>query len=89
MQVGLFAREVVDVNFTDIIQKEITVRGSRSQNTHDWEPTLKLMSEKKIDADKMITHELDIDQWDEAYRLMKSGEATKVVMRPLGERKGA
>ena len=90
VQVGLFAREVVDVNFSNIIQKEITVRGSRSQNTHDWEPTLQLMSEKKIDADKMITHELGIDQWDEAYRLMKSGEATKVVMHPLGsERKGA
>lgn len=84
VQVGLFPREVVDVNFTDIIQKELTVRGSRSQNTHDWEPTLRLMSERKIDAAKMITHEVGIDEWDTAYHLMKSGKATKVVMHPLG-----
>lgn len=90
VQVGLFPREIVDVNFTNIIQKEITVRGSRSQNTHDWEPTLRLMSERKIDAAKMITHEVGIDEWDKAYHLMKSGEATKVVMHPLGmARKGA
>lgn len=84
VQVGLFAKEVVEVNFSHIIQKELSVCGSRSQNTHDWEPTLKLMSEKKIDADKMITHEVGIDEWDKAYKLLKSGEATKVVMHPIG-----
>lgn len=84
VQVGLFAREVIEVNFSHIIQKELYVTGSRSQNTHDWEPTLKLMSEGKINADKMITHEVGIDEWDKAYKLIKSGEATKVVMHPIG-----
>lgn len=84
VQVGLFAREVIEVNFSHIIQKELRVTGSRSQNTHDWEPTLKLMSEGKINADKMITHEVGIDEWDKAYNLIKSGEATKVVMHPIG-----
>lgn len=83
VQVGLFAREVIEVNFSHIIQKELRVTGSRSQNTHDWEPTLKLMSEGKINADKMITHEVGIDEWDKAYKLIKSGEATKVVMHPI------
>ena len=84
VQVGLFAREVIEVNFSHIIQKELRVTGSRSQNTHDWEPTLKLMSEGKINADKMITHEVGIDEWEKAYKLIKSGEATKVVMHPIG-----
>ena len=84
VQVGLFAREVIEVNFSHIIQKELRVTGSRSQNTHDWEPTLKLMSEGKINADKMITHEVGIDEWEKAYNLIKSGEATKVVMHPIG-----
>lgn len=83
VQVGLFAREIVDVNFSHIIQKELRVTGSRSQNTHDWEPTLKLMSEGKINADKMITHEVGIDEWEKAYKLIKSGEATKIVMHPI------
>ena len=84
VQVGLFAREVIEVNFSHIIQKELLVTGSRSQNTHDWEPTLKLMSEGKINAGKMITHEVGIDEWEKAYKLIKSGEATKVVMHPIG-----
>ena len=84
VQVGLFAQNEVTVDFSKIIQKELTVVGSRSQNTHDWEPTLKLMSERKIDADKMITHEVGIDEWDKAYHLLKSDEATKIVMHPIG-----
>ena len=42
------------------------------------------MSEGKINADKMITHEVGIDEWEKAYKLIKSGEATKVVMNPIG-----
>ena len=40
---------------------------------HDWEPTLKLMSEGKINADKMITHKVGIDEWEKTYKLIKSG----------------
>lgn len=83
VQVGLFSKDEVPVDFSKVIQKELTVRGSRSQNTYDWEPTLKLMSERKIDANKMITHEVRIDEWDKAYKLMKSGQATKIVMTPI------
>lgn len=83
VQVGLFAKNIVDVDFSVIIQHELTVSGSRSQNTHDWEPVLKLMADGKIKANSMITHELRIDQWDEAYHLMKSGDAIKIVLKPL------
>ncbi|WP_196604244.1 zinc-binding dehydrogenase [Pectinatus haikarae] len=83
VQVGLFAKDVVDVDFSKIIQKELYVTGTRSQNTHDWEPTLELMSKGAINSAKMITHELNIDEWDKAYDLIKSGEAIKVIFKPL------
>lgn len=83
VQVGLFAKDEVSVNFSKIIQKELTVRGSRSQNTLDWGPTLQLMAKGDIRADLMITHDLKIDEWDKAYHLMKSGEAIKIVLEPL------
>ncbi|XVK27031.1 zinc-binding dehydrogenase [Pectinatus frisingensis] len=83
VQIGLFAKDEVSVDFSKIIQKELVVSGSRSQNTYDWEPTLRLMSERKIDANKMITHEVRIDEWDKAYDLIKSGQAIKVVMKPI------
>ncbi len=83
VQVGLFSKDIVPVDFSKIIQKELVVSGSRSQNTKDWEPTLGLMSEGRIAADKMITHEVSIAEWDKAYALMKDGQATKVVMTPI------
>ena len=83
VQIGLFAQDILSVDFSKIIQKELSVVGSRSQNTHDWEPTLQLMSKGAIRADLMITHELGIDEWDKAYQLLKNGEAIKVVLKPI------
>lgn len=87
VQVGLFAKDEVTVDFSKIIQKELVVSGSRSQNTHDWEPTLQMMADGDIRADLMITHELYINEWEKAYDLIKSGEAIKVVLKamPLDE----
>ncbi|HIX84574.1 MAG TPA: zinc-binding dehydrogenase [Candidatus Megamonas gallistercoris] len=83
VQVGLFAKDEVTVDFSKIIQKELVVSGSRSQNTHDWEPTLQMMADGDIRADLMITHELYINEWEKAYDLIKSGEAIKVVLKPM------
>lgn len=83
VQVGLFAKNEVIVDFSKIIQKELNVCGSRSQNTHDWPETLNYMANGKIRADLMITDELTIDEWDKAYNLIKSGEAIKIVLKPL------
>lgn len=87
VQVGLFAKDEVVVDFSKIIQKELVVSGSRSQNTHDWPATLNYMANGDIRADLMITDELNIDEWDKAYKLMKSGETIKIVLKPLPENK--
>lgn len=83
VQVGIFAQNEVTVDFSKIIQKELVVTGSRSQNTHDWPPTLELMNNGAIQAEAMITHKLTIDQWDAAYKMLKSGEAIKIALQPL------
>ena len=83
VQVGIFAKDEILVDFSKIIQKELVVTGSRSQNTHDWEPTLALMNNGAIQASAMITHKMKIDEWDKAYQLIKSGEAIKVALQPL------
>jgi len=83
IQVGIFAKNEVVVDFSKIIQKELVVSGSRSQNTHDWEPTLDLMNSGAIQATAMITHKMKIDEWDKAYKLLKNGEAIKIALEPL------
>jgi L-iditol 2-dehydrogenase len=81
-QVGLFANAEGPFDLEKIIQKEIRVVGSRSQKPADWEPSLALMNEGKVNAKALVTHVYDITQWDEAYNAIKSGEAIKVLLTP-------
>ncbi|WP_163972139.1 zinc-binding dehydrogenase [Oceanobacillus halotolerans] len=84
-QIGLFAQPEISFDLEKIIQKEIRVVGSRSQKSADWEPSLALMNEGKVDAKALVTHEFDITQWDEAYNAIKSGDAIKVLLTPVDE----
>ncbi|MBA4603873.1 zinc-binding dehydrogenase [Thermoactinomyces mirandus] len=83
VQVGLFAQPEVQFDLEKIIQKEIRVFGSRSQKSADWEPSLALMNEGKVNARALVTHIFDITEWDKAYRAIKSGEAIKVLLTPV------
>ncbi|MBM7600120.1 L-iditol 2-dehydrogenase [Virgibacillus halotolerans] len=82
-QVGIFAQADVSFDMEKVIQKEIVVRGSRSQKPTDWEPSLELMNNGSVNAKAMVTHEFDITQWEEAYQAIKSGEAIKVLLTPV------
>ncbi|GGN59026.1 MULTISPECIES: zinc-binding dehydrogenase [Oceanobacillus] len=82
-QVGIFANAEVQFDLEKIIQKEIRVVGSRSQKPADWEPSLALMNEGKVNAEALVTHEFNITQWDEAYDAIKSGDAIKVLLTPI------
>lgn len=82
VQVGIFSQPAVPFDLEKVIQHEIHVVGSRSQHSADWEPALALMNEGKVNAKALVTHEFDITQWDEAYQVIKSGEAIKVLLVP-------
>ncbi|WP_339226612.1 zinc-binding dehydrogenase [Oceanobacillus sp. FSL K6-2867] len=82
-QVGIFAQHEIQFDLEKIIQKEIRVVGSRSQKSADWEPSLALMNDGKVNAKALVTHEFNITQWDEAYQAIKSGEAIKVLLTPV------
>ncbi|WP_181350395.1 zinc-binding dehydrogenase [Thalassobacillus sp. CUG 92003] len=82
VQVGIFPSEKVEIDFKQIIQKEITVTGSRSQKPADWEPSLHLMDTGRINAKALVTHQFTIHEWDAAYEAIKSGAAIKVALTP-------
>ncbi|MDQ0300652.1 L-iditol 2-dehydrogenase [Salibacterium salarium] len=85
VQVGIFPKSTIELNVSNIIQKEIQFTGSRSQKSSDWEPSLSLMNQGEVDAKALITHQFDITQWNEAYDAIKSGEAIKVSLTPIEE----
>ncbi|WP_270583903.1 zinc-binding dehydrogenase [Bacillus smithii] len=73
VQVGIFKNPEIPIDSEKIIQKELTFIGSRSQKPSDWEPSLALMNEKLVNTKALVTHQFDITQWDEAYKVIKNG----------------
>jgi threonine dehydrogenase-like Zn-dependent dehydrogenase len=41
------------------------------------------MGKGPVDLDKLITHELGIDHWEEAFEMCESKETIKVVLKPI------
>ena len=83
VQIGIFPEPDVVTDFEKIIQKELNVSGSRSQKSSDWEPSLQLMNEGRIDTAALVTHEYTIEEWEKAYEAIKEGDAIKVLLTPV------
>lgn len=82
-QIGIFKDAEIPFDMEKVIQKEITVVGSRSQKPADWEPSLQLMADGLVNAEALVTKIYDISKWDESYQHLKSGEGIKALLKPL------
>jgi L-iditol 2-dehydrogenase len=73
------------VNFSldPLIAKSVTFKGHFSHTWDVWEKALTLMGTGQIDLERVITHELPIDQWEEAFKLVEDRKAMKVALTPI------
>jgi L-iditol 2-dehydrogenase len=73
------------VNFSldPLIAKSVTFKGHFSHTWDVWEKCLTLMAKKMVDLNKLITHELTIDQFEKAFEMVETREAVKVVLKPI------
>jgi alcohol dehydrogenase/L-iditol 2-dehydrogenase len=73
------------VNFSldSLIAKSVTLKGHFSHTWDVWEKCLTLMSKGQVDLERLITHEFPIDKWEEAFELVESKKAMKVVLTPI------
>lgn len=73
----------VGFSLDPIIGKAVTLQGTFSHNWDVWEKCLVLMKNKAVELDKLITHELSIDQWQKGFELIETKQALKVVLTPI------
>ncbi len=65
----------------ELIFKEIEMKGINGRLMFDtWYQMDRLFESGKLDISPVITHHMSLDQFDEAIRLIDSGEAGKVVL---------
>lgn len=80
VQVGLFAKKMVELDTESIIQREIQYVGSRSQNPYDWPIAIHLLDKGAINIDKMITKKFVLDDWRTAFEKVMEGNEIKVML---------
>jgi len=80
VQVGIFANKMNPLDQESIIQREINYVGTRSQKPSSWHTALQLLKEHKIDADKMITKVLPLNEWREGFEAVRAGDQIKVLI---------
>jgi alcohol dehydrogenase/L-iditol 2-dehydrogenase len=78
-----WGRQPVGFSLDQIIAKSVTLKGHFSHTWDVWEKCLTLMGKELVDLEKLITHELGIDQFEKAIELSESKEAVKVVLKPI------
>ena len=79
--VGLCA-EPLDLNFRELITKEIVVRGSHTY-VEEFPLAIRLMEQRAIDIDALTTEVMPLQSYKKAFRLMGGSEgAVKVLLKP-------
>jgi L-iditol 2-dehydrogenase len=72
----------IEINFTSISMKELNVVGTYGYVWTSWQRAIQLMSEGKINADLLVSHQFALKDYEQAFQLTQDGTATKVVLRP-------
>jgi threonine 3-dehydrogenase len=80
---GIFS-EPVRVDLSDrVIQQGIRLYGIYGRKMYDtWERTQSLLRSGALDVSPIITHQLDLSDWERGFELIESRHAGKVVLLP-------
>ncbi|GCF93178.1 sorbitol dehydrogenase [Enterococcus florum] len=82
IQMGVFSKNVNELDLNSIVQREMNILGSRSQKPSTWQLTLDLMERGKIDAERLITKIYPLEEWETAFEEAIAGTEIKVVLQP-------
>ena len=74
--------ELVGLDLGAIFFGEVSIQSTYSAGPFDTRDALALLASGAVDAAALISHRLPLGEVQEAFRLARSGEATKVVVEP-------
>lgn len=80
--IGISGKQKVSIPYDRGIFKGIRFDFCFSSSWTAWERTIALVSKGLIKAEKLITHRLPIEKWEEAFHLLETLEAGKVILIP-------
>lgn len=64
------------------LMKEISFRTIHGRNAEAWPVAIELLSSGAVDINQLVTHNLALENYEEAFDLLMAGKGCKVVMTP-------
>ena len=80
--IGISGKEEVPIPYYRGIFKALRYDFCYSSSWTAWEKTIGLISKGLLPADKLITHKLPLEKWEEAFHLLENLQAAKVILIP-------
>ena len=80
-QMGLYGKPITFYQDA-VCYKELVVTGTNASVTPAWPKALRLLAQKQVDAQRLITHRFAIAEWDKALEVVKNKEGVKVILKP-------
>ena len=75
--VGIFPEEV-PLSASDLVRKQVSMRGAYASNWKHYEEAIRLLRNKQVRADAIVTHRFALDRADEAFQMAKAKTGCKV-----------
>ncbi len=80
--IGISGKQEVPIPYDRGIFKALRYDFCFSSSWTAWEKAIGLISKGLLPAEKIITHRLPLEKWEEAFHLLESLQAAKVVLVP-------
>ena len=77
-----WGRDPLDFSLDSLVLKNVTLQGSFSHNWPIWERVIRLLSTGALDIKPVLGGVWPLEQWNEAFETMHSGEIAKAVLKP-------
>jgi len=81
-QIGLTGKDQISFPWDAAAWKVCTIIFNLSTAYTCWDRTIGLMADKKIDASKIISHKLPLQEWEKAFELVETMQGMKVLLIP-------
>ncbi|MDI7261346.1 MAG: zinc-binding dehydrogenase [Thermodesulfobacteriota bacterium] len=80
--IGISGKEEVPIPYDRGIFKALRYDFCFSSSWTAWEKAIGLIGKGLLPAEKLITHQLPLEKWEEAFRLLENLQAAKVILIP-------
>jgi L-iditol 2-dehydrogenase len=80
--IGIPMEDYSNVPWAEAVRKSATLYCTYSSSFTAWEMALSLVQSGKVELKPLITHDMDLEEWENAFDALASGKGVKAVLRP-------